>query len=143
VAGERRVQPSTGQRTFDALQLFDVNESFGERVPERLHAGLSTRLSREPEAVRYGSRRRSDVGSHPIDLCRVDTEASCHGAKAHDTQRYVPYPWRPGVTRDRQPRSLWRPRFDPVDSQRRMETYDAARAPSAGRCEEIVFASSR
>jgi hypothetical protein len=84
------------------------------------------RLSREPEAVREGSRRRSDIGSHPLDLDRVDAEAPCRGAKAHDTQRY----------------SLWCPRFYPVDSQRRMETYDAARAPGARRCEEIVFPSS-
>jgi hypothetical protein len=44
------------QRSFDARQLFDINESFGERVPERVHAGLGARLSREPEAVRDGSR---------------------------------------------------------------------------------------
>jgi hypothetical protein len=70
--------------------------------------------------------RRSDIGSHPLDLGRVDAEAPCRGAKAHDTQRY----------------SLWCPRFDPLDSQRRMETYDAARAPGPRRCEEIVFPSS-
>jgi len=139
VPRQKRPQPQAWQCSFDAGQLFDVDESFAERVPERVHSGLSTRLPREPEAVCDRAGGGSDIGRHTVNLCRVDAKAPCCGAEAHDMQRDVRHSRLPRIARDREPHNRWRARSEPVHSQRRMKTQDAARAACARFRDEIVF----